>query len=80
MKLHWRFLLLGPHICFAPFNCFAYDLPNLGDGHIIGLGLQVNHPTKIQLYPERNIWQIKIKAVPLYLALTPNVGDISRIT
>ena len=22
-------LLLGPHICFAPSNCFAYDGPNL---------------------------------------------------
>ena len=23
---------LGPHICFAPSNCFAYDGPNLTNG------------------------------------------------
>lgn len=30
---------LGPHICFAPSNCFAYDSPNLMYSQVRGWGL-----------------------------------------
>jgi len=29
----------GSQVCFAPFNCFAYDGPNLMSGNLGGWGL-----------------------------------------
>lgn len=34
-------LILLPDVCFAPLNCLAYNLPNLGGCHIFRLGLEV---------------------------------------
>ena len=30
---------LGPQVCFAPSNCFAYDSPNLMNSEFRGRGL-----------------------------------------
>ena len=30
---------LGPQVCFAPSNCFAYDSPNLMNSQVRGWGL-----------------------------------------
>ena len=30
---------LGPQVCFAPPNCFAYNSPNLMYSHVRGRGL-----------------------------------------
>ena len=32
-------ITLGPHVCFAPSNCFAYDSPNLMYSQVRGWGL-----------------------------------------
>jgi hypothetical protein len=35
--------------------------------------------TKIQLIPEKKIWQFQLFVVPLYYAHAPNVGDIDKL-
>ena len=32
-------ITLGPQVCFAPSNCFAYDSPNLMNSEFRGRGL-----------------------------------------
>ena len=32
-------ITLGPQVCFAPSNCFAYDSPNLMNSQVRGWGL-----------------------------------------
>ena len=32
-------ITLGPQVCFAPSNCFAYDSPNLMYSQVRGWGL-----------------------------------------
>ena len=32
-------IFFGPQVCFAPFNCFAYDGPYLMSGNLGGWGL-----------------------------------------
>lgn len=43
-------LCLHTQVCFAPFNCFAYNHTDLMNGHIRGGGFKVYHTTKLRQY------------------------------
>jgi len=78
------FSRLGPQGCNAIVNCCVRNHTELTTSKSGSVGLKIcgrslNHDTKIQLIPEKKIWQLQLFVVPLYYALSPNVGDINNL-
>ncbi len=76
--------MFNPQCCNTILNRLLRNQAECGTSEGGGVGLEIcgrslNHDTKIQLIPEKKIWQLQLFVVPLYYALVPNVGDMNNL-